>query len=234
MRIFLNSVVGAWRAVEATHWGGLLLVNVWPAYLFALPLAARVWSDLHTDYATTLDGRARLLQEVLTTIFLALVVVLFAVRRRKIAGQHAGWLAGAVALLGTFLLNAVAFLPVESSTSVSVLLASSAVIIVGTLFTTWSLAILGRCFGLFPEARGLVVRGPYRLVRHPVYLGELISALGLVIARPHLVILVLLVAFVALQYGRIVYEERALTEAYPDEYSAYSRQVRRLLPGWPA
>jgi len=36
------SFVGLFRGVEATTWGGLLLGNVWPAYLFALPLLVRL------------------------------------------------------------------------------------------------------------------------------------------------------------------------------------------------
>ena len=125
----------------------------------------------------------------------------------------------------------VAFVPIEDSTSTGALLASSAVVVLGTLFAIWSLLTLGRCFGLFPEVRGLVVRGPYRLVRHPVYLGELISALGLLLAKPHPLILVLFALFATLQFWRTVFEERALEVVYPSEYGAYRREVPRLVPG---
>jgi protein-S-isoprenylcysteine O-methyltransferase Ste14 len=224
-------LVGLFRDVEATPWGGLLLGNAWPAYLFALPLLVRAWNLLRTPRADTLHDQALLLQETVTVVFLALVVVLFAIRRRAIKGQRANWRAGGVALLGTFLLNVVAFLPIEASTSTEGLLVSSVIVIVGTLFTIWSLATLGRCFGLFPEVRGLVLRGPYRLVRHPVYLGELVSALGLLVVKPHPLIVAVFAVFVALQYGRTIYEERALAAAYPDDYPAYARRVPRLVPG---
>jgi protein-S-isoprenylcysteine O-methyltransferase Ste14 len=217
--------------VEATSWGGLLLGNVWPAYLFALPLSARVWSLAQAPRVETLHDQAKYLQAVVTVVFLGLVVVLFAIRRRAIAGQRATWRAGGVALLGTFLLNVVALLPIEDSTSTGSLLGSSVVVVLGTLFTIWSLATLGRCFGLFPEVRGLVMRGPYRLVRHPVYLGEAVSAVGLVIANPYPVVVALFAGFIALQYGRTIYEERALSAAYPDDYPAYARRVPRLVPG---
>jgi protein-S-isoprenylcysteine O-methyltransferase Ste14 len=230
-----NPLVRWWRAAESTSMGGLLLGNVWPAYLFALPLGARVWGDLHAPFDTgTTNGQARLLQEVVTVAFLALIVVLFVIRRRTIKSRRADWVGTSVALLGTFLLNVVAFLPVEDTASTMALLGSSAVITVGTLWTIVSLATLGRCFGLLPEARGLIVRGPYRLVRHPVYVGELLAALGLLLAKPHPVVFALFAAFVVLQYGRTVYEERALLEAFPDEYTAYSRRVPRLVPGWKA
>jgi protein-S-isoprenylcysteine O-methyltransferase Ste14 len=226
-----HGLVDVHHRVEATHWGDLLLGNVWPAYLFAMPLGARVWGLAHSTRVESLHGQARLLQEVVTVVFLALVVILFAVRRRAIKGQRATLGQAMVALVGTFLLNVVAYVPIDESTSTAGLLASSGVVLLGTLFTIWSLAILGRCFGLFPEVRGLVLRGPYRLVRHPVYLGEVVSALGLLLAKPHPLVVVVFLAFVGLQYWRTVYEERALAAAYPTEYPAYMRQVPRLVPG---
>jgi protein-S-isoprenylcysteine O-methyltransferase Ste14 len=224
-------LVSAFRDVESTRLGALLLGNVWPAYVFALPLAARLIGFLRTSSDASLHGQAAWLQELVTIVFLALVVVLFAIRRQRIAGAHATLVPGLVALLGTFLLNVVAYLPVEDTTSTEALLAASAIIIVGTLWTIWSLATLGRCFGLFPEVRGLVQRGPYRVVRHPVYLGEMISAVGMVVARPHPLIVFIFGVFMGLQYARTVYEERALTSAFPDVYPAYARRVARLIPG---
>jgi protein-S-isoprenylcysteine O-methyltransferase Ste14 len=165
-------------------------------------------------------------------VFLSLVVVLFAVRRQKLLGQHATFLPGLVALLGTFLLNVVGYLPIGATRSTEALLASSALVIFGTLWAIWGAARLGRCFGLFPEVRGLVTSGPYRVVRHPVYLGELIAALGLVVARPNPWIVLLFLVFVALQYWRTVFEERALSSAFPSEYPAYASRVPRLVPGW--
>jgi protein-S-isoprenylcysteine O-methyltransferase Ste14 len=209
----------------------MLLGNVWPAYIFALPLAARVWNLVHISSDGSLHAQAVLLQETVTVLFLALVVILFAVRRRSVRGQRATFGPGLVALLGTFLLNVVAYLPVEDTASTTSLFASSLVITLGTVFTIWSLATLGRCFGLFPEVRGLVMRGPYRLVRHPVYLGELISAIGLLLAKPHPLVLIVFGVFVALQYWRTVYEERALSAAFPEDYPAYARGVPRLIPG---
>jgi protein-S-isoprenylcysteine O-methyltransferase Ste14 len=229
------SLANVWRDFEATRSGQLLLANVWPAYLFAMPLLVRAWNLVQRTrdggWGDSLHGRALLLQEVVTVAFLALTVLLFMVRR-PVVGRHASWRGGLVALVGTFLLNVVGFLPVESSASTESILASSAVIVMGTLFTMWSLATLGRCFGLMPEARGLVTRGPYRWVRHPVYLGELTSALGMLIVKPHPLIVALYLAFVGLQYWRTLLEEEALADVFPDEYPAYRARVSRLVPGW--
>jgi protein-S-isoprenylcysteine O-methyltransferase Ste14 len=226
------------RDVEATPLGGVLLGNVWPAYLFALPLGTRLWGIAQRPWSlSSTDGgahtQALVLQEIVTTLFLALVVVLFAVRRRSILGRRADWRRGLVALVGTFLLNAVGFLPVASDASTAALLASSGVIVAGTVFTIWSLATLGRCFGIMPEVRGLVTGGPYRWVRHPVYLGELLSGAGILLVKPHPLVLGLYLAFVWLQVWRTVFEERALAAVFPGEYPAYRARVPRLLPGWP-
>src|SRR5204862_6996301 len=132
---------------------------------------------------------------------------------------------GRVALVGTVCLCLVGFLPAAPAASPATLLSSSAVVILGILFAAWSLAFLGRCFGMFPEVRGLVLRGPYRVVRHPVYLGEIVAALGLLVVKPHPLIVAVFAVFVALQYGRTIYEERALAAAYPDDYPAYARRV---------
>jgi protein-S-isoprenylcysteine O-methyltransferase Ste14 len=225
-----SALVRAFRRVEATPFGAMLLGNVWPAYVFALPLAARIFGFLHNHYDSSLHAKAAYLQEVVTIVFLALVVALFAIRRRSLSSGHATFVPGLVALVGTFLLNVVAYLPVDDTTSTEALFASSAVVVVGTMWTIWSLATLGRCFGLFPEVRGLVMRGPYRLVRHPVYLGELISAVGLLLAKPNVLIVLVFAVFVALQYWRTIYEERALSEAFPEHYPAYAKRVARLIP----
>src|SRR5215213_1505140 len=97
---------------------------------------------------------------------------------------------------------------------------------------TWllvSFAALGRCFGLLPEARGLVTRGPYRIVRHPVYLGEFGGVGGLVLASPTARNVGLAIAFVVAQTVRLRLEERALTEEFP-KYATYAAGTPRLLP----
>src|SRR5919197_5563658 len=104
--------------------------------------------------------------------------------------------------------------------------------VIATISCVWQLVAvlaLGRCFGFLPEARGLVTRGPYRLVRHPVYLGELGAVVGFSIGAPGLWNLVVVVAFYAAQTVRMRLEEQALTHEFP-EYSEYAGRTPRLLP----
>jgi hypothetical protein len=123
-----RGLVGVHRAIEATSWGGLLLGNVWPAYLFALPLGVRLWGFLlrltRPPADPSVHAVALQVQEFVTIAFLLLIVALFAVRR-PVVGRRAGWRGGLVALAGTFLLNVVGFLPVEASASTTAVLASA-------------------------------------------------------------------------------------------------------------
>lgn len=104
--------------------------------------------------------------------------------------------------------------------------------LVALAFYTWVLAsvlTLKHCFGLLPEARGLVTHGPYRFVRHPVYLGELGSCAGLIIAAPSPFNFLLFLVFVLAQRIRMGFEERALTAAFP-EYARYAADTPRVCP----
>jgi protein-S-isoprenylcysteine O-methyltransferase Ste14 len=117
----------------------------------------------------------------------------------------------------------------RQETAQLLLAVGDAVSVCGCVWQLASVLTLGRCFGLLPEARGLVRRGPYRVVRHPVYLGEIAALAGLTIAAPVPRNLALLAVFVAAQMVRANYEERALAEAFP-EYAIYKKTTARLLP----
>jgi len=100
------------------------------------------------------------------------------------------------------------------------------------VFSIYSVIILGRCFSVFADARGVVRKGPYRLVRHPLYLGELTTMAGLVIASQHLLLtLTAWLALLVIQMVRAHYEERTLASAF-DDYASYADAVQyRVVPG---
>jgi protein-S-isoprenylcysteine O-methyltransferase Ste14 len=81
-----------------------------------------------------------------------------------------------------------------------------------------------------PEARRLVTTGPYRIVRHPLYLCELVAMLGaaLQFALPEALILWAIQA--GFQFTRCLNEERVLRTAFA-EYEAYAARTARILPG---
>jgi len=93
-----------------------------------------------------------------------------------------------------------------------------------------SLLTLGKSFALLPGVRTLVVSGPFRLLRHPIYLGEIsmIGACGL--ARDGWTALGWMGAAAALVVPRVIAEERVLS--VESAWGAYAARVRwRILPG---
>lgn len=80
------------------------------------------------------------------------------------------------------------------------------------------------------STQALVTKGPYRYVRHPIYSGILLAALGTFLLKPSgasLIGFVLLIAVYSLKTKR---EERFLRHAFENQYTAYSRRSWRLIP----
>ena len=101
---------------------------------------------------------------------------------------------------------------------------------VGLLIVVAGKVTLGRSFGLTPANRGIVSTGVYRIVRHPIYLGYLITHIGFVVANTVRWNLLLLAAADIALMMRAVREERTL--ALDESYRDYMQQVRwRILPG---
>lgn len=89
---------------------------------------------------------------------------------------------------------------------------------------------LGRSFGVVPARREIVVRGPYKLVRHPIYASYLIGHAGFLMINPSLWNACIYAIATSLQIARLLREERLLSES--PQYEAYLSQVRyRLVPG---
>jgi protein-S-isoprenylcysteine O-methyltransferase Ste14 len=109
-------------------------------------------------------------------------------------------------------------------------IATVAVSAAGLLMVIAGKLSLGRSFGLMPANRGIVSSGLYRLVRHPIYMGYLITHFAFVAANPTMWNLGLLVTADLALMARAVCEERTL--ARDPEYREYQQMVRwRVLPG---
>lgn len=135
----------------------------------------------------------------------------------------------AFAACAAAILGAVAVRGPEAAASTDMLIAGEAVAVLSCGFLLASVLALGTCFGVLPEARGLVTRGPYGLVRHPVYLGELGACAGLVMAAPTAWNLSAAAVLLAGQLVRMRLEERALAREFP-EYGSYAARTPKLLP----
>ena len=154
------------------------------------------------------------------------VVTVATIRRpppRSESDSALGYTAAAVAVGG------LVFLSGGRGETSALAIAGLGLAAVAAAWTVVAVVSLGRCFGLLPEARGLVTRGPYGIVRHPVYLGEMATVAGLTIAAPTVRNVAVLGMFVSAQMVRMRLEEGALRDAYP-EYASYQKATPRLLP----
>ena len=98
------------------------------------------------------------------------------------------------------------------------------------VFSVVCLLTLGKRFGVRPALRGLVTGGPYRVVRHPLYLSYVIAGIGFNLQASNLATLLLLFLGWASMVYRIRAEERVLSKN--PGWPAYVGLVRyRLVPG---
>jgi len=100
----------------------------------------------------------------------------------------------------------------------------------GTAWAVWSLRFLGRNVSVLAQARKIADRGPYRWVRHPLYLGEIVSSLGVAIAANSYAAIALWLVLCGLQVYRAMREEQVLLRALP-AYRSYRSRTAALLPG---
>jgi protein-S-isoprenylcysteine O-methyltransferase Ste14 len=148
---------------------------------------------------------------------------------RSAPAKRGPWLRGA-ALVALASASALAVDPASAAhASWAQTAASGAVSLASLALVFGALGRLGRCFGVLPDARGVVTRGPYRIVRHPIYLGEIGTFTGVLIASPNARNVLALAALAAAQTGRGRLEERTLAAAFPD-YAAYAAGTPMLIP----
>jgi protein-S-isoprenylcysteine O-methyltransferase Ste14 len=100
----------------------------------------------------------------------------------------------------------------------------------GVLLTQVARVYMGRSFGILPANRGIVSKGPFRWVRHPVYIGWLILSIGYETCYVNDRNVALILATLVFMVWRVDQEEALLSE--DPEYLRYMERVRyRLLPG---
>ena len=79
-----------------------------------------------------------------------------------------------------------------------------------------------------PSAK-LILTGPYRYLRHPMYSTVLLSSAGLVLFHPAAWLWLALAALFAVLFAKAMLEERSLGAKFP-EYANYAKRVRRFVP----
>ena len=103
----------------------------------------------------------------------------------------------------------------------------------GLIFALWARVILGRNWSgvvTFKGGHELITRGPYALVRHPIYTGLLTMFVATVIVLGHVAgIIAMPLVFVSI-WIKLRYEEKLMLQKFPGQYAAYQRRVKRLIP----
>ena len=92
-----------------------------------------------------------------------------------------------------------------------------------------TLSFLGRSLSVMPEARQLVTSGPYAVIRHPLYLCEIMGVVAIVLQYRSFAAMALFILIITLQMARARWEEAVLARAFPD-FAAYRLRTPFLIP----
>jgi protein-S-isoprenylcysteine O-methyltransferase Ste14 len=152
----------------------------------------------------------------LSVIHNGMLACIFLVRRQPVKTDRTGLYLGLIASI----------LP-STSFPDTVPLPLLVVGLAGYALLLWSLVVLWKSFGIAPADRGLVTKAPYSLVRHPMYLGELVLRVAIVVSAGQLWGYGMFLVLVLIQILRIKREE-AIIAGY-EEYK--KNTCWRLLPG---
>jgi protein-S-isoprenylcysteine O-methyltransferase Ste14 len=158
-----------------------------------------------------------------------LLLIYLLVVRDKPVRRLAGVMPRLCALIGTFLGVGMLQLPV-AHLDLGMQLISAVLVGVGSLASVLVLWRLGKSFSIMPEARTLVTSGPYAYARHPLYGVEMITILGTALQFVQPWSAIVGAAVLAMLVVRTMFEERVLSEAYP-EYATYRAKTARFIPG---
>jgi protein-S-isoprenylcysteine O-methyltransferase Ste14 len=133
---------------------------------------------------------------------------------RHFIGYHRILLSGAV----------VAVLCLFAAPTLPSILAGIPIILSGEGVRIWS-------SGCLTKNRALSRSGPYALIRHPLYLGNFLIAIGFSVTSGRAALVLLIAAaYGTIYYATIEEEEKALRERFGEEFEEYAGQVPRLIP----
>jgi protein-S-isoprenylcysteine O-methyltransferase Ste14 len=213
----MTSLPRAWDFAGAS---ALILWNVLAGVGLSI-LIVREWSTI-AHPLVLIKG----ISQFAALMWLALQIYFLCVRYRPV-GKLSGYSPRIFALAGANAAIVIALLPTNNSQSLQAV--SAAIATIGLAGCIYVLLYLGRAFSVFPQARSLVVSGPYKFVRHPLYLFELISVIGVSLLYVQPLGVTIAVASFALQFPRMSYEESILRNTF-SEYSEYSIKTWRVFP----
>lgn len=108
-----------------------------------------------------------------------------------------------------------------------------ALIVIGFAITVWARLVLGRNWSAtvtVKENHELITRGPYRIVRHPIYSGLLLAIIGSALPREDLRAVAAVLVFLFGMLRKAGIEEGRMIATFGDEYRAYRRRTKAIIP----
>ena len=111
--------------------------------------------------------------------------------------------------------------------------ACAALCVAGLVFCCWARVTIGRNWSgivTLKEDHELIVRGPYALVRHPIYTGLLVMFAATALFSGYVAgILGIAIVFVSF-WIKLSEEEKLMLNKFPEQYAGYQRRVKRIIP----
>jgi protein-S-isoprenylcysteine O-methyltransferase Ste14 len=221
------------RPSAAREWitGKALPLAFWG--LFLISVAGRIpeWVLRLVREGWSLTPALELVRHCLTLAFIALVGSTYLTRMRAVGRARGAseilfpmfvFLAG-IAGVAVLVLHRIPPRPAQ-------VLSGLLLACLGICMSLWALTHLRNSFSILAEARRVVTSGPYRYVRHPLYLGEAATMLGLCLTIGTVAAILFWAVINGLQLARARVEERKLEQEFP-EYRLYRERTCFILPG---
>ena len=213
----------------SAYWRDLVFGRVLPALFFSVFVADQLLQLSSTlQAARTISDWLFVLRQVLALAYFTMLVVLYSTRLPQKGTDHRLGVIF-IAFTGTFSALLGTFLP-GGSIRQWLILPGDILATIGLVYSVWGLAYLRRSFSIIPEARRLVTGGPYSFSRHPVYLGEIATAIGVNLATAGWPGALAVAYFIGAELLRMRWEEGVLARAFPNDYPAYAARVPRYFP----
>jgi len=106
-------------------------------------------------------------------------------------------------------------------------------IAIGVVISIAGLAVRAWASGHLRKEKALAVSGPYRFSRNPLYLGNFVMGIGIVVGAYSWWVLGLFVIYFAAFYPLIIQREKGrMRELFPDQYEDYRRRVPSFFPSF--